>query len=97
MSPMVWMSDRMVELFCGCAANMPFKEAVTQIAPRPMMFIAAEQAPYEISLARRYAANARSSAEVWELPDATHTGGLFSHTVEYKQRMIEFFDRTLLP
>ena len=97
MSPMVWMSDRMVELFCGCAANVPFKEAVTQIAPRPMMFVAAGQAPYEISLARRYAANARGSAGVWELLDAAHIGGLFSYPTEYARRMIEFFDRTLLP
>jgi hypothetical protein len=95
MTPMVWMSDRMLELFVGRAAPPPFKELVTQIAPRPMLFISGGQAPYETSLAQRYVASAGSSAEMWDLPGVDHVSGMVTQPEEYTQKMLDFFDQHL--
>ncbi len=95
MTPMVWMNDRMVALFVGHAAPLPFKELVKHIAPRPMLFISAGQALYETSLAQRYVANAGPSAEAWDLPNVDHVGGILARPEEYTQKMLDFFDRNL--
>ncbi len=95
MTPAVWMDDRALELYAGRAAPPPFKELVKRIAPRPMLFISAGQAPYETSLARRYAEYAGSSAEAWNLPDVDHVGGILARPEEYTQKMLDFFDQHL--
>jgi dienelactone hydrolase len=94
--PMVWNTDRFTELFSGAVAKPPIREQVKLIAPRSILFIAAGQAEYEISLAHRYADSAGPSAQVWEIPEAGHVGGIFARPQEYQQRMIEFFDQNLL-
>ena len=95
MTPAIWMDDRALELYTGRAAPPPFKELVKRIAPRPMLFISAGQAPYETSLAQRYAASAGPSAEAWDLPDVDHVGGILARPAEYTQKMLDFFDRSL--
>lgn len=95
MTPMVWMSDRMNELFTGRAAPPPFKDLVKQIAPRPMLFISGGLTDYETSLAKRYAASAAASAEAWNLPDVGHVGGMWARPEEYTQKMLDFFDQHL--
>ncbi len=95
MTPAIWMDDRALELYTGRSAPPPFKELVRQIAPRPMLFISSGQAPYETSLAQRYAANAGPSAEAWNLPDVDHVAGILARPEEYTQKMLDFFDRNL--
>ena len=34
--------------------------------------------------------------ELWEIPEASHTGGIEARTVEYERRVVSFFDRALL-
>ena len=94
---MVWNTDRLTELFSGTRAGPPLREQVKRIAPRPVYFVAAGQAQGEISLAHRYADSIGPTAQVWELPDATHCNGIFSHSQESQQRMIAFFDSSLTP
>jgi pimeloyl-ACP methyl ester carboxylesterase len=65
-----------------------------EIAPRPVLLIASG-APQEIPVNRDYAKAAGSSARLWEIPDAGHTGGLRSHPAEYEQRVIGFLDEAL--
>ncbi len=96
MTPMVWLTDRLVELFSGTRAALPIRDQVTRIAPRPILFVAAGKAQSEVSQARRYAAYAGPTAQVWELPEDNHIGGMFTHPQEYAQRMIAFFDASLL-
>ena len=95
MTPMVWLTDRLIELLSGQRAAPPIREQVARIAPRPILFIAAGKADYEIPLARRYAASAGPTSQVWELPEDYHIGGMFAHPQEYTQRMIIFFDVSL--
>lgn len=95
MTPAIWLDDRALELYTGRAAPPPFKELVKRIAPRPMLFISSGLAPYETSLAQRYAVNAGASAEAWDLPDVDHVSGLLTRPEEYAQKMLNFFDQHL--
>jgi dienelactone hydrolase len=93
--PMVWVTDRCVELWSGSTAKPPIREQVKLISPRPILFIAAGQADYEISIAHRYADSAGPTAQVWEIPEAGHVAGIFVRPEEYQRRMLAFFDASL--
>jgi pimeloyl-ACP methyl ester carboxylesterase len=93
-APMWWVGDRMAALVSGVPAR-PLVELVEQIAPRPILFISSRDAP-EPFMNRRLAERAGLSAQLWELPDTGHVGGIFAHPEEYKERMISFFDAALL-
>jgi len=68
------------------------------IAPRPVLLIAGGVgAPDEIPANRVYRDAAGPTAELWELPDAGHTGGLRKHPAAYAQRTIAFLDDALDP
>jgi len=93
-APMWWMTDRMCELMSGARAE-PLIVLVRKIAPRPILFISSSQDP-EPFVNRRLYENAGPNAQLWELPDTPHVGGIFKHPQEYKQRMLAFFDKYLL-
>jgi pimeloyl-ACP methyl ester carboxylesterase len=92
--PMWWMTDRMTDLMSGVRAE-PLTVLVRKIAPRPILFIASNQDP-EPFMNRRLREHAGPTAQLWELPDTGHVGGIFAHPQEYKQHMLSFFDATLL-
>jgi len=93
-APMWWMTDRMSDLMSGIRAE-PFTVLVKKIAPRPILFISSNQEP-EPFMNRRLFEHAGPTAQLWELPDTGHVGGIFAHPQEYKQRMLSFFDAALL-
>ena len=93
-APMWWMTDRMTEMMSGVPAK-PFIVLVGKIAPRPILFISSNQEP-EPFMNRRLYERAGATAQLWELPDTGHVGGIFAHPKEYKQRLISFFDAALL-
>jgi len=93
-APMWWMTDRITEFMSGVPAR-PLSELVEKIAPRPILFIASNQEP-EPFMNRRLYERAGPAAQLWELPDTGHVGGIFTHPEEYRQRMLSFFDATLL-
>lgn len=92
--PAWWMSDRLSGLISGVPAR-PLTLLVERIAPRPILFISSNQDP-EPFMNRRLAERAGPAAQLWELPDTGHVGGIFAHPEEYKQRMLSFFDAALL-
>ena len=92
-APMWWMTDRMSDLMSGVRAE-PFIVLVKKIAPRPILFISSNQEP-EPFMNRRLREHAGPTAQLWELPDTGHVGGIFGHPQEYKQRMLSFFDAAL--
>lgn len=92
-APMWWMHDRFAGLLTGMSAE-PFRVLAADIAPRPTLFIASNAQP-EPFVNRRLAALAGPGAQLWELPDAGHVGGLFVHPSEYRQRILAFFDAAL--
>ena len=49
----------------------------------------------EIPVTRLYAQAAGTTAQVWEIPEAGHTGGLRARPAEYERRVIGFLDEAL--
>ena len=71
---------------------------VPRIAPRPVLLIAGGVgAPAEIPANRAYRDAAGPTAQLWELPDAGHTGGLHTHPDAYARRTLAFLDHALSP
>jgi hypothetical protein len=66
---------------------------MARIAPRPVLLISAGS--METEYTERYRAAAPGSTELWNIPDAGHTGGLFAHPDEYRARVLDLFDRGL--
>jgi uncharacterized protein len=62
---------------------------------QPMLLIAAPNSPNDEKLNRGYRAAAGDSAELWEIPEAHHMGGIAARPQEYERRVIAFFDRAL--
>lgn len=96
MTPMNWMHHKMIEVFSGYPAGEPIKEQVILITPRPILFVASGTDRLERALARRYHSLAGESSELWIIPDAAHCAGITKHPEEYIERMISFFDSSLL-
>jgi uncharacterized protein len=67
-----------------------------RIAPRPVLLIAGGVgAPDEIPANRAYRDAGGPTTQLWELPDAGHTGGLRTHPAAYERRTTTFLDRAL--
>jgi uncharacterized protein len=52
--------------------------------------------PAERPANRAYYAAARGPKQIWEVPGSGHIGGIDARPAEYEQRVVGFFDRTLL-
>jgi uncharacterized protein len=70
-------------------------DLIGQIAPRPLLLIAAPNSPNGEARNRDYLEAAGESASLWEIPESRHIGGLDARPREYEQRVIGFFDRAL--
>jgi hypothetical protein len=70
-------------------------DVVPEIAPRPLLLIGSGGDKVEIPVTRLYAQAAGSTAQVWEIPEAGHTGGLRARPAEYERRVIGFLDEAL--
>jgi len=67
-----------------------------RIAPRPVLLIAGGVgAPDEIPANRAYRDAGGPTTQLWQLPDAGHTGGLRTHPAAYERRTTTFLDRAL--
>jgi hypothetical protein len=67
-----------------------------RIAPRPVLVIAGGVgAPDEIPANRAYRDAGGRTRQLWELPDAGHTGGLRTHRAAYERRTTTFLGRAL--
>jgi fermentation-respiration switch protein FrsA (DUF1100 family) len=50
----------------------------------------------EKQLNPKYYAAASEPKQIWEIPEASHTGGITARPAEYERRVIAFFDGALL-
>jgi len=50
----------------------------------------------EKQLNPKYYASADEPKQIWEIPEASHTGGITAKPKEYERRVIGFFDDALL-
>jgi uncharacterized protein len=83
-------------VFSNHAPPPNLNNVVERIAPRPVFFIYASRGQGGEELSRDFYESARQPKLVWEVPGATHTGGIEARPREYERRMVGFFDRTLL-
>jgi len=60
---------------------------------QPALLIAAPNSPNGERLNRDYARGSR--AQLWEIPEAKHTGGIKARPAEYERRVVGFFDDAL--
>jgi hypothetical protein len=95
MAPLNWMFYQIADVFSGSTQEVPIKELVRQIPPRPILFISAGQDLLEAPLTQRYMEYAGTAATRWVIPEAYHCGGLAIRRDEYSERMISFFEQSL--
>jgi pimeloyl-ACP methyl ester carboxylesterase len=70
-------------------------EMIPRVSPRPV-FLMSSGSGHEAELNRAYARVARWPSRLWEMPHASHTGGLRANGREYERRVVGFFDEALL-
>ncbi len=84
-------------VFSNQAPPPNLKDLVPRIAPRPVLFIYGEHdQPNVVELTPGYYAAAGEPKALWEVPGASHTGGIDSRPAEYERRVIAFLDGALL-
>ena len=75
----------------------PIVDRIGRIAPRSVFLIYADPGMGgETTRQPKYYAAADEPKAIWKVPGAKHTGGIDARPAEYEQRVIEFFDRSLL-
>ena len=85
-------------LFSNLAPPPNLKDLVGRIAPRSVFFIYSTHGVdgEEKQLNPKYYAAAGRPKQSWEIPEASHTGGIVARPKEYERRVVGFFDRALL-
>ena len=71
------------------------KNQVAKIAPRPL-FLISSGTSYERDANRVFYRAAGEPKTLWEMPNASHTGGLAAYPRAYERRVVAFFNRALL-
>jgi uncharacterized protein len=85
-------------LFSNHAPPPNLKDLSARIAPRSVFFVYALHGTggEEKQLNPKYYAAAGEPKQIWEIPEASHTGGITARPQEYERRVVGFFDRALL-
>jgi pimeloyl-ACP methyl ester carboxylesterase len=71
------------------------KQLIPQIAPRPLMLVAAGKDRYEADFNRGYEPLLGENGDLWIIENAWHVGGMTAEPEIYSSRMIDFFDAAL--
>jgi alpha-beta hydrolase superfamily lysophospholipase len=85
-----------VQLLSGSSPGAPLRELVADVAPTSLLLIAAGSLAGEREANATYAAAAHEPVELWDLPEARHTGAIRDVADEYERRVIGHFDSALL-
>jgi uncharacterized protein len=88
--------DGAASVLSGADPPTDLRSAVVAAAPTPMLLIAAGEVPREGVAGWRLHEAAPDRVELWEVPDAEHTGGLTTDAVGWTSRVGAFLDRALL-
>ena len=90
-----WLTYHLADLLTAAGPPVPLRNAVVRAAPRPVLLIAAGAVPDESVAGNRIRAASPSTVELWVVPGAGHTGGLYSQPGEWQRRVTAFLDRAL--
>jgi uncharacterized protein len=91
--PFNWIYYHAYEFMIG-GKDTSVVEAISQIVPRPILLIASGEK--DIYFNRLFFQAANEPKELWELPHGEHGGAILEDSRTYIQRVVEFFDKTLL-
>jgi hypothetical protein len=91
-----WLKQASIAVFSNQSPPANLKDLVPKIAPRPILLIAAPNAPTGEDLNRGYYRAAGRPKTLWEIPESGHVGGMEARPREYERRVIAFFDEALL-
>jgi pimeloyl-ACP methyl ester carboxylesterase len=82
------------------ADQMPppsIQELLPDVSPAALLLIYGERGqPQEIAMNPEFFEAAQQPKQLWEVPDAGHIGALDAQPEEYEERVVGFFDETLL-
>jgi pimeloyl-ACP methyl ester carboxylesterase len=93
--PRLWLMLQAIRGVSGMRTSTSLNPVIERIAPRPVMLVAAGGFPQEIAANRIYQRHGGPTTELYELPEADHTGGLRARPEEYERRTTAFLDRAL--
>jgi hypothetical protein len=91
--PEIWVMYKWVEVVTGIWNPMPVSQAVSRIAPTPLLLIAAGE---DRAFARACFDAASEPKTFWNRDEPGHIDALFTHPDEYERRVIGFLDQALL-
>ena len=84
-----------VAIFSGHRPPEGLQDLVPRIAPRAVLLILAGNGRGGEELNRTYAARAGAGTQLWEIAEASHTGGIREQPAAYERRVVAFLDRSL--
>jgi uncharacterized protein len=101
MGPVFYLANLLYDHLLSMQTGLPIPSGILssigEITPRPILLIAggAEVPPFgsEAPTIQKYAEYGGPNAEIWIIPEATHTGGPAARPEEYAERMIRFFNK----
>jgi uncharacterized protein len=77
-------------------ADQPVMDSLSRMSPRPTLFISGAGQDLEREAVRRYFAVTGEPKEIWEIPEGSHAYTWTARPQEYNQRIVDFFERSLL-
>src|SRR6185436_15956256 len=92
---MEWLAMKGIRGVSGMRTSTSLNPLIEKIAPRPVLLVASGGFEQEIPANRIYREHGGAATELYELPDAGHTGGLRKHPEAYEARTTAFLDRAL--
>jgi pimeloyl-ACP methyl ester carboxylesterase len=90
--PFNWLNYLVYQFMIG-GKDRGVLEVISEVAPRPIFFIASGER--DIYFSRLFHQAAREPKEIWELPGARHGGALVQDPNAYMDRVVGFLDRSL--
>lgn len=86
---------KFMEWRSGTSASITLSDAVQYISPRPLFFMSSGQT-YDDWQARYYFERAGEPKSMWNVPEAAHCESIYARPEEYEQRLVQFFESSLL-
>ncbi len=89
-----WLATPLFELRLGMWEPPAVVDVIAGISPRPVFLVAT--GGLERKAVRRYFEFASAPKTYWEIPEVGHGAGFAARPEEYRQRLVSFFERSLL-
>ena len=90
--PTNWLYYHAYAIMIG-SRNTGVTEAIGEITPRPILFIAS--GAKDIYFCRQFYVAANRPKELWELPNGQHGAAILQGAQEYQKRLLKFFGKAL--